>query len=157
LVEFHSHDSKSSSQLHHDRGTRRTHRLTIRTALGILEARFGTGFVRRRPLGGADVAIGSIHSAGGCGSRPDSGRTSVISKSRCSGFASGHFRSGRHTGVAAEPVHTRDIIRPVGQRTASRLSKRRQLAGRQINIRTKCDNEGCDHGRANIIAASSAS
>ena len=156
MAEFHTHDSKSSSQLHHDRGTRRTHRLPIRTALGILEARFGTGFIRCRPLGGADVAIGSIHSAGGCGSRPDSGRTSVISKSRCSRYASGHFRSGRHTGIAAEPVHTCDIIRPIGQCTASRLSKRRQLAGRQINIRTKCGNEGGDLGSANIIAAPSA-
>jgi hypothetical protein len=121
-----------------------------------LEARFGTGFICCRPLGGADAAVGSIHSASGRGSRPDSGRASVISKSRCSGFAGSHFRSGRHTGIAAECVHTCDIIRPVGQSTASRLSKRRQLAGRQINVRAKRDNEGGDYGNANIVAAPTA-
>jgi hypothetical protein len=118
----------------------------------MVEARRSAGFIRRRPLGRARPAIGSIQSAAGRRCRPDASCPAVVRESGRSQFASGNLRRSRRTRRSAEHVHTCDIVRHIGQHAASCLSKRRQFAGRQTHFRTKRNHEGRDHCSADIVA-----
>lgn len=103
----------------------------------MVEARHGAGFVGRRALGRAQVAIDSIHSAARRRGGPDSGCPSVVGKpggrnNSCTWYASD----------AAKYVHSRHVVRDGCQRTASNLSKLvGEFARRQTHIDAKRDDK----------------